>query len=168
MVLAVCQLLFHNFVFNCRFWMRLRCETCCKPTYNAFYYICCQCVTRKVCRDRCFTLPTILKWTVYVAVYGTTFFFVKSWNTRTESKGYTEDFTTYFDYICLFWAIMHPVFMLFRIPIFILYAIFTCCCDKGETLDGEFPYDKLFISFDYIEEHETEARNGQNLFQNPW
>ena len=46
---------------------------------------------------------------------------------------------------------MHPIFMIARIPIFIIYAILTCCCDKGEVLDNEFPYDKLFISFDYIE-----------------
>ena len=63
---------------------------------------------------------------------------------------------------------MHPIFMIVRVPIFIFYAIFTCCCDKGDTLDGEFPYDKLFISFDYIEEHEVEANAGNNLFANPW
>ena len=83
MVLAVCQLIFHNFVFNCRFWMRLRCATCCQPTYNAFYYICGQCITRKVCRDRCFTVPTLIKWfVVYAPIFSVMFFTVQGWNER--------------------------------------------------------------------------------------
>jgi len=60
---------------------------------------------------------------------------------------------TNFHINCLVCALMHPIFMIGRIPIFAVYAILTCCCDKGGDLDEEFPYNKLIISYDYVETH---------------
>ena len=75
---------------------------------------------------------------------------------------------TNFHIICLIWALLHPIFMVARVPIFLLYAIFTCCCDKGEVLDADFPYNLLFISFEYIDAHEALEEQGDELFANPW
>ena len=62
------------------------------------------------------------------------------------------------------------IFIVARIPIFILFAILTCCCDKGEELDkdedGEHTNDPKFrdkmISYDYI----TWQESAQNNFVN--
>lgn len=54
--------------------------------------------------------------------------------------------------------LQHPLFILARIPIFIIYSIFTCCCDKGrEYEDGE-EFKETILSFDYIE-NALEERN---------
>lgn len=66
---------------------------------------------------------------------------------------------------------MHPIFILARIPIFLVYAILTCCCDKGNDLEEGFPYEKLIISFDYWQKGEEarEAEENPELFRNaPW
>lgn len=48
-----------------------------------------------------------------------------------------------------------------------VYALLTCCCDKGDDLDEDFPYNRLIISFDYVEAHTEEQNN--NVFRNrPW
>ena len=74
---------------------------------------------------------------------------------------------TNFHINCLLCALMHPIFIVARIPIFAIYAILTCCCDKGEDLGEDFPYNKLIISYDYVEGHLEEQEN--NLFRNrPW
>jgi len=81
MVLAGLQVLFHNFVINCRFYMRLRCETCCSPMYTVLSILCCDGCTKKVCRDRCFTAPTLVKWfVVYAPVFSVMFFLTNAWN----------------------------------------------------------------------------------------
>jgi hypothetical protein len=64
-------------------------------------------------------------------------------------------------------ALMHPIFMVARLPIFLIYTILTCCCDKGEDLGNEFPYEKLLISFDYCENH-AEALDNQLFAAQPW
>jgi len=46
-----------------------------------------------------------------------------------------------------------------RLPVFILYAIITCFCDKGLKLEKEtFPFSQLILSFDYIAKREEELR----------
>jgi len=66
---------------------------------------------------------------------------------------------------------MHPIFMVARIPIFLVYALFTCCCDKGDDLPEGFPYHKLMISYEFVERELQDREDGHNneLFRNaPW
>ena len=85
-VLATFQVMFHNFVFNFRYWMRLSCESCCKPVYTCFYWLYLERCTKPICRDRCFTVATCVKWLViYAPVFTVTFFLTNSWNANQES-----------------------------------------------------------------------------------
>lgn len=49
------------------------------------------------------------------------------------------------------YILQHPIFMVSRVPLFILYAIFSCCCDKEVEVGADYDYKDLVISFDYIE-----------------
>lgn len=33
------------------------------------------------------------------------------------------------------YLLQHPIFIVSRFPIFLLYSILTCCCDKGADID---------------------------------
>jgi hypothetical protein len=35
------------------------------------------------------------------------------------------------------YILQHVIFIVARIPIFLLFSIFTCCCDKGEELTDD-------------------------------
>lgn len=108
------------------------------------------------CRDRCFEWPTIVKWLIYAGVFGYLYIMVSKWNTEQANKFMTGAVVlqTNFHINCLVCALMHPIFMVARIPIFFIYAIFTCCCDKGEDLNDAFNYEKLIISYGYVESHQ--------------
>lgn len=108
------------------------------------------------CRDRCFEWPTIVKWVIYAVVFGFLYISVAKWNTEQANKFMTGAVVlqTNFHINCLVCALMHPIFMVARIPIFLIYAIFTCCCDKGDDLNDAFLYEKLIISYEYVESHQ--------------
>ena len=63
-----------------------------------------------------------------------------------------------FDTYLLVYILQHVIFIVARIPIYLLFSIFTCCCDKGELLiedeDGNVVDEPKFrdriISYDYI------------------
>ena len=96
--------------------------------------------------------------------------FVKGWN-----EEQMEDFEigsspkqTNFHINCIVFALIHPLFIVIRIPIFIMYALLTCCCDKGNDLDANFGYEWLILSFDYIEKNEAEFEaNPEYVPRNP-
>jgi hypothetical protein len=76
---------------------------------------------------------------------------------------------TNFHINCLVFACIHPIFIVSRIPIFILYAVLTCCCDKGDTLDDDFPYDHTLLSFNYIEKKTEELEHiDEGVARNPF
>jgi len=50
----------------------------------------------------------------------------------------------------LIYLLQHPIFMIARIPIFILYSLLTCCCDKGADFDDNEEFKDRILSFDFI------------------
>lgn len=45
----------------------------------------------------------------------------------------------------------------------------TCCCDKGDTLDEDYPYDQTLLSFTYIEKMTEELENvDEGVSRNPF
>jgi hypothetical protein len=63
-----------------------------------------------------------------------------------------------------------------RVPVFIIYALFTCCCEKGNIIDNDnFPFDKLILSYKYISKREEEIAalqaqgiNAEDALSDPW
>ena len=62
------------------------------------------------------------------------------------------------DIYLAFYACQHPIMIVARIPIYMLYAILTCCCDKSEDAGGRDDFKDRIISFDYID-YETGQLN---------
>lgn len=48
------------------------------------------------------------------------------------------------------YLLQHPIFIISRIPIFILYSILTCCCDKGDEVNARDEYRDRVLSMDFI------------------
>jgi len=80
LVMAVYHLFYNNLLINLRFRFKMRCLTLGKfCMYDALNYLFCSCFLHKICRDRCFTLPTGIKWVVYCAYFWTFAVFVFLW-----------------------------------------------------------------------------------------
>lgn len=54
------------------------------------------------------------------------------------------------DFYLLVYVLQHPLFVVVRLPIFILYTLLTCCCDKSEELEAREDLVDRIVSFDYI------------------
>lgn len=76
MVFAAFNVFHNNLCVNLRF----KCKTCCKSIgilcFDVFNFLTCFCWIKKVCQDRCFTIPTIIKWCVTIGLFGYTIFAV--------------------------------------------------------------------------------------------
>ena len=113
----------------------------------------------KPCRDRCFTRWTIGKWVLTAALFGTTIYFVQEFESRTIEvllpDGTSVDFnnnasTSGLDILLILFVLQHPLFMLARVPIFMLFAIITFCCDKGTEYPAEEDFKDCIISYDFV------------------
>ena len=73
-----------------------------------------------------------------------------------------EDSTSDLDTVLIIFLLQHPIFIVARIPIFIIYSLLTCCCDKGRDYPGDELFKDRIISFDYIEYEEGRLNNFVN------
>lgn len=46
-----------------------------------------------------------------------------------------EPDTSRLDMYLIVYLLQHPIFIIARFPIFLLYSFLTCCCDKGADID---------------------------------
>ena len=163
MVLAVFNIFYNNLLFNLRFSINLKSRTAGICLFKYVNWLFCSCVLEKPCKDRCFTPWTIGKWVVKAIIFGYTLHVVKQYHNYLEdtSEGDLEietQATGEFDTYLLVYILQHVIFIVARIPIYLLFSIFTCCCDKGELLiedeDGNVVDEPKFrdriISYDYI------------------
>ena len=161
--LSLMNLFYNNLLINLRFRCKMSCVTTGLCIYDCLNFMFCHCVLLKPCRDRCFTPWTLGKWVLKVGIFGYTIFLVGK--RRDEKLELMEGDGVYIELenddgnlgIYLWgYVLQHVIFILARIPIFLLYSLLTCCCDKGETYpnapnrDAPDFSDRL-ISFDYIE-----------------
>ena len=158
-VLAVFHTLYNNLLINLRFRCKVKCHTTGICLYDVLNFIWCHCILLKPCRDRCFTRWTFGKWAVFAIIYGVTIHLVQDHRERwlgsfQVGEPIFDDGKTDLDLdvVLIVWVLQHPIFMVSRLPIFLLYALATCCCDKGmEHPDGDDAFKDRVIHFDYIE-----------------
>jgi hypothetical protein len=86
---------------------------------------------------------------------------VRDWNMKQienfETGGIVRE--TNFHINCAVFALLPLITYCMRIPVFMMYAILTCFCEKGHVLEKDnFPFGKLILSFDYIKERENEMK----------
>ena len=62
--------------------------------------------------------------------------------------------------ILFIYLLQHAIFFVLRMPLFVIYSIFTMCCLKGHEFSDNEKFEDKLISFDYIdqikESHEHE------------
>jgi hypothetical protein len=141
-----------NIIINGLYYFRIRYISCCFPIYQAFHYVVyCKFALKPVCTDRCCSCGTAVKQVVYWGLFGFLLFISMEYN-----HWFGSAFTT-FPIYCFGVCAFNIAFFLMRIPIFILYALLTCCCNKGpQYIPEHYNYKKHFLYFDYIKETELD------------
>ena len=143
----------------------MKCVTFGLCFYDAINFVICHCFLYKPCRDRCFTPWTLAKWAIKGGLIGYTIYLVSDkkdqWDEEIEvgSLIVTNASSSNLDMYLIVYLLQHPIFMISRIPIFFIYSILTCCCDKGDDLNEEDEFKDRVLSFDYID-HELGRVNG--------
>ena len=166
-VLVLFNLLYNNLLINIRFFAKMRCVTfglCC---FDAVNFCLCYCFLVKPCRDKCFSPWTVCKWLIKGAVIGYTIYLVQQkkddWEDAWDAGQYDRDPTnSRFDMYLIVYLLQHPIFILSRIPIFLLYSIVTCCCDKGIDHPEDSKFESALISFDFVEYELGRLNNFEN------
>ena len=69
---------------------------------------------------------------------------------------------TNFDIYLIIYLVQHPIFIVSRFPIFLLYTILTCCCDKGAEFDDNEEFQDRILSFDFVAYELGRLNNFQN------
>ena len=150
------HLFYHNLLINGRFYTKMKCVTFGLCFFDCINWTFCYCCLVKPCRDRCFTTWTIAKWVVLGAIMGTTIFMVQELEDAPvvyegiEGNSTFDWNRSYLDTYLIIFLLQHPIFIIARIPIFILYSILTCCCDKGHDYSEDELFRDRVISFDFI------------------
>ena len=155
MVLVLWNLFYNNLMINLRFLAKMRCVTFGLCLFDAFNYLFCYCFLVKPCRDKCFTPWTLIKWLIKGGIIGYTIYLVQdkrnTWEEDFEIGEIDEDRgNTYLDMYLIVYLLQHPIFIISRFPIFLLYSILTCCCDKGVDIDDEAEFEDRILSFDFV------------------
>ena len=76
----------------------------------------------------------------------------------------SDEHKTNLDTYLIIFLLQHPIFMVSRIPIFILYAMLTCCCDKGIEYNDDEQFKHTILHFDFIATELGELHNFENHF----
>lgn len=169
MVLVVINLLFNNLLINLRFYVKVKSATCGLIFYDFINLITLKPCLYKICRDRCFTGLTFLKWIVKAIVIGITIHLLYKERDEFEEEDFLFPNTQkqyerieILNTVLILYLLQHPIFIVIRIPLFIIYSIFTCCCDKDETVSEQHNFKERVISLDYIEFELGEFNNFVN------
>ena len=156
-VLVVFNLFYNTLLINLRFKAKMKCVTFGMCLFDAFNYLFCYCILLKPCKDKCFTPWSIIKWVIKAGVMGFTIYLVQQQKSEWEeafefgSLELERLERTRLDAYLIVYLLQHPIFMVARVPIFVLYSIITCCCDKGATLPDDFSFKDRIIGLDFVE-----------------
>ena len=135
--LTIWNLFYNNLLINLRFHCKVKCLTCGYVIFDFFNFLFCYCFLKKPCRDKCFTPFTIVKWIFKAGIIGYTIHLVmwknKEWEDDIEGMITTID-KSRLDMYMIIYLLQHPIFMVSRVPIFLIYSVLTCCCEKGADL----------------------------------
>ena len=169
--IAALNLFYNNLFINLRFRCKMHCGKigfCC---FDIFGRLLCDCCLMRLCRDKMITVRTVVKWIVTTVVFFDTHREVRSLTNRWEHEFLVGTVVRHDHnlevYLLLYWA-QHIIFIIARIPIFFVYQILTCFCDRGNDFYEDSKFEDTILSFDYIgyEKGEIEGQGAQPVGQN--
>lgn len=152
-------------MINLRFLAKMRCVTFGICLFDVFNFIFCYCFLVKPCRDRCFSPWTLVKWVIKAGIIGYTIFLIGDKKDRWDDDfeiNPLENASSRLDMYLIVYLVQHPVFILSRFPIFLLYSILTCCCDKGQEIPDDTEFEDRVLSFDFVEYELGRLNNFEN------
>lgn len=134
-VIAIYNLFFNNLFLNIRFYAKMKSITLGKCIFDAFNTCFCYRFLKKPCRDKCFTPWTIAKWITKLFILGYTISLVQwkvdKWEESFEVGAVDDVSTSNLDTYLIVYLLQHPIFLVARIPILLIYMVVTCYCDTG-------------------------------------
>ena len=111
----------------------------------------------------------MIKWAIYGVIMGVTIHLVKNYETRIQEQNFEagrllndDSFKSNLDLYLILFLLQHPIFMVARIPIFFLYTLLTCCCDKGVDHNESEQFKNAVIHFDFIPFELGQLNNFEN------
>ena len=81
-VLACLHLLFHNLVTNCRFSFKIWGKCCGYLMYDWANICLCHCIFGNICKDRCCSILTAIKWSFKIVFLGVLIGLFKDWKKK--------------------------------------------------------------------------------------
>ena len=72
------NLLYNNLLINLRFHIKVKSYTCGLCCFDLWNTLQCYCFLKIPCRDKCCTIPTIIKWVIKGILIGVTFAMIRS------------------------------------------------------------------------------------------
>ena len=167
-VLVTFHLFYNNLLINLRFYCKTRCVTFGLCMYDGINCAICHCFLFKPCRDRCCTIWTTIKWVIYGIIMGVTIHLLKEYERSIlEDRFYFPELLvdlekSHLDLYLILFLLQYPIFVVARIPIFFLYTILTCCCDKGEYHSDDAQKEHTVIHLDFIPYELGQLNNFEN------
>ena len=73
--IQVVHVFYSNLLINLRFKTKMRCYTCGYLLFDVLNFLCCYRFLKPVCRDKCCSLGTAIKWVLLCAIYAAGFGF---------------------------------------------------------------------------------------------
>ena len=74
----------------------------------------------------------------------------ESWEDDFKLGIIDEPDASHLEMYLIVYLLQHPIFIVARLPIFLIYSILTCCCDKGNDIDDNEEFQDRIISFDFV------------------
>lgn len=84
------------------------------------------------------------------------------WEEDFQVGALDEEEATQLDMLLIIYVLQHPLMFVARIPLFIVYTLLTCCCDKSPMTHSRKEFKDLIISLDYVKYQYEDHNNFEN------
>ena len=156
LLLVIMNTFYNSLLINIRFLVKMKCVTYGICVFDCFNYLCCYPCLKKCCIGRCNHWGIIPKWLFCAGVMGYTIYLIRQkvdkWHEFEFQVGELDLGTTRLDSYLILFLLQIPIFFALRIVIFMLFSIFTCCCNVwDEDLPDGLELKERIISYDFVD-----------------
>ena len=112
-----------------------------------------------ICRDKLHTGVTLGKWLVKIIFLIVTAIMLKNYGEEQELENVPREVNSNLVLVLFLYALQIPIYLVARLPIFIVFTCLTCCCDTAQEVHSQHDFKNWVIHLDYID-YETSNREG--------
>ena len=155
LVLIIFQLCYNTLLTNLRLFAKMKCVTFGLCLFDCTNWMICFCCVRRLCQDRLNSWFTLVKWIFYIAIIGFTIHQIQEKQQRWEDEFQFPERVvgeTRLDSYLIIFLIHIPVLVVARFPLFAIFSILMCCCDKGEVvIEEDTEIMSLIWHYDFVD-----------------